>query len=90
VVVIGSVKPYGVGPNDIYNFFYGLGPGGTSASAAAAVLSNIPATDSVSPEVDEHGGSGAWLAVLSVSTVAILSYHRRRQVVLTSQVPVSR
>jgi hypothetical protein len=45
VVVLGSVDPYGVGPNDIYNFFYVLGPGHTSATEAAALLSDLPATD---------------------------------------------
>jgi hypothetical protein len=89
VVVIGSVDPYGVGPNDIYNFFYVLGPGGTSASMAAAVLSDVPNTDTISPGVDDPGGSGAWLAVLGVSTVATLSYLRRRHLVLTSQVRVA-
>ena len=88
VVVIGSVDPYGVGPNDIYNFFYVLGPGGTSASMA--VLSDLPNTDTtISPGVDDPGGSRAWLAVLGVSTVATLSYLRRRHVVLTSQVRVA-
>lgn len=90
VVVIGSVDPYGVGPNDIYNFFYVLGPGGTSASMAATVLSDLPNTETtISPGVDDPGRSGAWLAVLGVSTVATLSYLRRRHVVLTSQVRVA-
>ena len=78
VVVIGSVNPYGVGPNDIYNFFYVLGPGGTSASTAAAVLSNLPATDTVSSGVDEPVRTEPWWAVLVVSAVAALSYLRRR------------
>jgi hypothetical protein len=78
VVVMGSVNPYGVGPNDIYNFFYVLGPGHTSASTAAAVLSNLPATDTVSAVIDEPVGTGSWWAVLVASTVAALSYLRRR------------
>ena len=45
VVVLGSVDPYGVGPQDIYNFFYVLEPGHTSAAEAAALLSDLPATD---------------------------------------------
>jgi hypothetical protein len=46
VVVLGAVNPYGGGPNDLYNFFYVLGPGhGTSAAEAANVLSGLPATD---------------------------------------------
>jgi hypothetical protein len=89
VVVIGSVNPYAVGPNDIYNFFYVLGLGHTSASTAAAVLSNLPATDTVSPAVDGRVGTEPWWAVLVVSAVAALSYLRRRQSVLMSQVPVA-
>ena len=78
VVVIGSVDPYGVGPNDIYNFFYVLGPGHTSASTAAAVLSDLPATDAVSTVVDDPVGTEPWWAVLVASTVVALSYRRRR------------
>ena len=77
VVVIGSVDPYGVGPNDVYNFFYVLGPGHTSASKAAAVLSNLPATDAVSIGVDKPVGTEPWWAVFVVSAVAALSYLRR-------------
>jgi hypothetical protein len=77
VVVIGSVDPYGVGPNDIYNFFYVLGPGHTSASKAAAVLSDLPATDAVSAGLDDPVGTEPWWAVFVVSAVAALSYLRR-------------
>ncbi len=78
VVVIGSVDPYGVGPNDIYNFFYVLGPGHTSTSAAAAVLSDLPATDTVTSGVDEPVRTDRWWTVLVVSTVAAFRYLRRR------------
>ena len=78
VVVIGSVDPYGVGPNDIYNVFYVLSPGHTSASTAAAVLSDLPATDAVSAVVDDPVGTEPWWAVLVASTVVALSYLRRR------------
>jgi hypothetical protein len=47
VVVLGSVNPYGVGPNDIYNFFYVLGAGHTSPAEARRLLS-LPATDTAS------------------------------------------
>ena len=78
VMVIRSVNPYGVGPKDIYNFFYVLGPGHTSASTAAAVLSDLPATDAVSAVVDDPVGTEPWWAVLVASTVVALSYLRRR------------
>lgn len=89
VVVIGSVNPYGVHPNVIYNFFYVLGPGHTSASAAAAVLSDLPATGTGSSRVDEPVGSDPWWAFLVASTVATWSYMRRRQGRPISQVPVA-
>ncbi len=78
VVVIGSVNPYGVVPNDIYNFFYVLGPGHTSASTAANVLSDLPATDAVSVGVNKPVGTESWWAVLVASTAGALSYLRRR------------
>ncbi len=87
--MIGSVDPYGIGPNDIYNFFYVLGPGHTSASRAAAVLSDLPATDAVSSGVEEPFRTDPWWAVLVASTVATWSYVRRRQSRLISQVPVA-
>ena len=89
VVVIGSVDPYGIGPNDIYNFFFVLGPGHTSASTAAAVLSDLPASDTVSSAVDEPVRTDPWWAVFVASTVATWSYLRRRQSLLISQVPVA-
>jgi hypothetical protein len=78
VVVIGSVNPYSVGPDDIYNFFYVLGPGHTSASTATAVLSDLPATHALSLGVDKPVGTEPWWAVLVASTFAALSYVRRR------------
>jgi hypothetical protein len=78
VVVIGSVDPYDVRPNDIYNFFYVLGPGHTSAATAAAMLSDLPATDAVVSVVDEPDRTDPWLAVLVVTAVAASSYLRRR------------
>jgi hypothetical protein len=90
VVVIRSVNPYGVGPNDIYNFFYVLGPGHTSASRAAAVLSDLPATDTVSPRVDEPVGTEPWWAVLVASTVATWHYTSRKQGRLISQARVGK
>ena len=89
VVVIGSVDPYGIGPNDIYNFFYVLGPGHTSASAAAAVLSNLPATDTPPSRVDQSRGTEPWSAVLVASTAATWIYLRGRQGRLISQIPVA-
>ena len=58
VVVLGSVDPYGVGPHDIYNFFYVLGPGHTSAAEAAALLSALPATDTT-PSIGVRGSAPA-------------------------------
>jgi hypothetical protein len=75
VVVLGSVDPYGVGPHDIYNFFYVLGPGHTSAAEAAALLADLPATDTapalgvrgsapVSPALPLIGAAAVGIAVL--------------------------
>lgn len=58
VVVLGSVDPYGVGPHDIYNFFYVLGPGHTNAAEAAALLSALPPTDTT-PAIGVRGSGSA-------------------------------
>ena len=89
VVVIGSVDPYDVGPNDVYNFFYVLGPGHTSAAAAAALLSDLPSTDTVSSGVDRPVGIEPRWAVLVASSAATWSYFRRKQGRATSQVAVA-
>jgi hypothetical protein len=86
VVVIGSVNPYGVGPNDIYNFFYVLGPGHTSASAAARVLSDLPATDTAASVSGRGSSPEGWLVALiaavsfgvTVRSLALRTHRRGR------------
>jgi hypothetical protein len=83
VVVLGSVDPFNVGPSDVYNFFYVIGPGGTSQSEATAVLSGLPSTDTA-PSVPARGptASSLLLILLAVfvasSTAASTRIHRRR------------
>jgi hypothetical protein len=79
IVVLGSVNPFGVGPTDIYNFFYVLGPGHTSAAGAAQVLSALPATDALprlGPATPEGGSPMLPLVAGAVAGVAVLGSRR--------------
>ena len=84
IVMLGSVDPFGVGPNDVYNFFYVLGPGHTSAAAAATLLGGLPATDTVpgaAPIVRGSNPLAAFFMVLFVSVAAgllVLQPHHHR------------
>ena len=78
VVVLGSVNPFGVGPNDLYNFFYVLGPGHTSAADAAQVLAALPATDTALPIGTPHATSEPVpVAVLAGGLAGFLVLARR-------------
>jgi hypothetical protein len=83
VVVLGSINPYGVGPNDIYNFFYVLGPRHTSAADANTILSRLPETDTGSFVVGDIGSKSTQVEVLIAAAVAgfvfVSGYLRQRR-----------
>jgi hypothetical protein len=74
VVVIRSVNPYGVGPTDIYNFFYVIGPGRTSAAEARAVLSGLPGTDTDAVVGQYHPGYPNRAGLLGVIAFASFGF----------------
>lgn len=83
VVVLGSVDPFDDGRNDVYNFFYVIGPGRTSQAEATAVLSALPPTDAVPVVADRIRAESAPVTILiaialATFTLAAGHHHRRR------------
>lgn len=70
VVVLGSVDPFDDGRNDVYNFFYVIGPGRTSQTEATAVLSTLPPTDAALVVPDRIRADSTPLAILIAVAVA--------------------
>lgn len=65
VMVLGSVDPFGIGPNDRYNFFNVIGPGRTSVGEAERVLAVAPATDTPTPSSPSPSAPVMPLGILS-------------------------
>ncbi len=78
VVVLGSVDPFGVGPNNRYNFFYVIGPGHTSAAAATRILSGLPATDTAQTTPPSSTVGFGWLALVAGGATALFSLVRAK------------
>lgn len=79
IVVLGSVDPFGVGPDDTYNFFYVLGPGRTSAAEAAALFAGLPDTGTASGSSQLPApGTPPWLALAFGTAVVVLVHADRR------------
>jgi hypothetical protein len=84
VVALGSVNPFGVGPTDLYDFFFVLGPGHhINRADVFAALSSAPETDTAPNDARAaSAGSAAafWLLGLtSVIAMLILLPSRRER-----------
>ena len=83
VVALGSVNPFGVGPTDLYNFFFVLGPGHhISRSDVFAALSSAPQTDTASDDARANLADSApafWLVGLTSGIVMLILQHSHRE-----------
>jgi hypothetical protein len=64
------VDPFHDGRNDVYNFFFVIGPGRTSRAEATAVLSTLPPTDAALVVPSRIPADIAPLAILIAVAVA--------------------
>ena len=83
VVALGSVNPFGVGPKDLYNFFFVLGPGHhVNRADVLAALSTAPETDTASNDARANpAGSPPALGLVGLTSVIVMLIlqHSRRE-----------
>jgi hypothetical protein len=81
VVARGSVNPFGVGPTDVYNFFFVLGRGHHTRADVFTALLSAPDTDTAPNEAraDPAGSATAFWLVGLTSAIVILILQRSRR-----------